>query len=207
MEGEVTVVKQVKMKKKYYLIYKPYKVLSQFTDEGTGHRTLATLFSFPKQVYPVGRLDLDSEGLLLLTNDTKINHHLLNPKQEHPRSYWVQVEGVPDQKALQKLRQGVDIRIRKKVHRTHPAKVRLLKEAPKVPDRDPPIRYRKAIPTTWIELTLTEGKNRQVRRMTAAIGFPTLRLIRSKIANLAIQDMQVGEVRELSEEEMKRYLY
>ncbi len=186
----------------YYLLYKPYKVLSQFTDEGTGNRTLATLYNFPKDVYPVGRLDLDSEGLLLLTNDKHVNHYLLNPANKHPRTYLVQVEGIPDEKALQQLRDGVDIRIRKKTHRTRPAKVRLLKEAPFVPDRDPPIRFRQHIPTSWLEITLIEGKNRQVRRMTATVDFPTLRLIRSKIINLSFHELQVGEVRALTKEEV-----
>ena len=157
--------------------HKPYGVLCQFTPDQPGQRTLAE-FGFPAGVYPVGRLDLDSEGLLLLTDEAGFNHRLLNPAAAHPRTYWAQVEGNPTPEALARLqRGGLEIQ----GHRTLPCRARLLDPAPAVPLRDPPVRFRQAIPTAWLELQLTEGKNRQVRRMTAAVGFPTLRLIRTAI--------------------------
>jgi len=149
-------------------------------------------------VYPVGRLDKDSEGLLLLTDDKKLNHRLLTPKFEHRRTYWVQVERIPTETALQQFEAGVDIRINKKTYRTKPASARLF-TPPALPERDPPIRHRETVPTAWLELTLTEGKNRQVRRMCAAIGFPVLRLIRYQIENLKLPDLQIGEVWEMKQ--------
>jgi 23S rRNA pseudouridine2457 synthase len=190
---------------RYFIINKPFQVLSQFSREGD-KATLADVYAFPKDVYPVGRLDYDSEGLLILTNDTSLNHRLLDPSHSHEREYWVQVEGEPTAEALQRLSKGVDISINGKVHHTQPAKAQLL-DNPSVPDRNPPIRYRANIPTTWISLSLTEGKNRQVRRMTAAVGFPTLRLIRHRIKKLMLQDIQPGEVRELSGTEIKALLF
>jgi len=179
----------------YFLLYKPYGVLSQFTREEPHHRTLADLYDWPPDVYPVGRLDRDSEGLLLLTNDKSLTHRLLDPAFAHPRTYWVQVEGVPDTEALDALRTGVDIRIRKKTHRTRPAEVRLLGAAPPLPERDPPVRFRKTVADRWLELTLTEGRNRQVRRMCAAVGYPVLRLVRVRIGSLALpESMRPGEV-------------
>lgn len=157
--------------------HKPYGVLCQFTPDQPGQRTLAE-FGFPPDVYPVGRLDLDSEGLLLLTDEPGFNHRLLDPVRAHPRTYHAQVEGVPTPEALGRLRRGG---LLIQGHRTRPCGATLLAESPDVPPRDPPVRFRKAIPTSWIELTLVEGKNRQVRRMTAAVGFPTLRLIRVAI--------------------------
>jgi len=180
----------------YFIIYKPYGYLSQFTKEVPEHRTLADLGGFPKDVYPVGRLDKDSEGLLLITNDKKLNHRLLNPKFQHQRTYWVQVEGIPTQEAIQKLNRGVDIKVTGKTYHTLPAKARLLPH-PGVPDRDPPVRFRKNVPTSWLEIELHEGKNRQVRKMCAAVGFPVLRLIRTKIERLGLRDMQIGDVREV----------
>lgn len=180
----------------YYLLFKPYGYLSQFTRELEGQRCLADLCpNLPKDVYPVGRLDKDSEGLLLLTNDRQLNHKLLNPNFRHPRTYWVQVEGHPNEDAIRALRQGVDIRINKKTHRTAPAKARRMEAAPALPERDPPVRFRANIPTTWIELVLTEGKNRQVRRMCAKVGHPTLRLLRHAIVDLELGDMELGELR------------
>ena len=166
-----------------YFIYKPFNMLSQFTREAPHHVTLADLaFSFPKDVYPVGRLDADSEGLLLLTSDKGLNAKLLHPKNKQPKTYWVQVEGAPVDADLVPLRRGIDIKIKKKIHRTAPAQVHLLVEIPNLPVRTPPIRVRKSIPDTWVSITITEGKNRQVRRMFAAIGFPVLRLARVGLA-------------------------
>ncbi len=182
----------------YFILYKPYGYLSQFTKEVPEHLTLADLGKkFPKDVYPIGRLDKDSEGLLIVTNDKKLNHALLNPKFQHKRTYLVQVEGVPTKEALQQLRKGVTIKVDGKPYHTHPANVRLLTEAPAVPERNPPIRYRKKIPDSWLEIELHEGKNRQVRKMCAEVGFPVLRLIRDKIEKLELKDMQVGKVQEI----------
>ncbi len=189
----------------YFIVYKPFQVLSQFSKEGD-KATLADVYTFPKDVYPVGRLDYDSEGLLILTNDTQLNHRLLDPAHGHEREYWVQVEGAPGPDALLQLSKGVDISINGKTHRTRPAKAQLLTN-PVVHDRNPPIRYRANIPAIWISLSLKEGKNRQVRRMTAKVGFPTLRLIRYRMERLTLQDMKPGEVRELSEAEIKALLF
>jgi 23S rRNA pseudouridine2457 synthase len=172
-------------------------VLSQFTREAPHHRTLADLFAFPEDVYPVGRLDHDSEGLLLLTNDKRVNQQLLHPQRSHQKEYWVQVEGVPTDKALATLRKGVTIRIKKREYQTLPCRVEAFPEPPTLPERDPPIRYRKNVPDSWLSLQLTEGKNRQVRRMCAAVGFPVLRLVRYRIENLTIGNLQPGEVVEL----------
>lgn len=183
----------------YYSIYKPFGVLSQFTRELAHHRVLGDLYDFPKDVYPVGRLDQDSEGLLLLTSNRGLTEALLNPRKAHRRTYWVQVDGAINTEAIQALQSGVDIRIKKKTHRTAPAHAQLLDPPPALPERDPPIRFRKNVPTSWLELSLTEGKNRQVRRMCAAVGFPVLRLVRSSIENLNLGAMQVGEVKEWQE--------
>lgn len=188
---------------KYFILYKPYGVLSQFTQEVEGQRVLGELYDFPKDVYAVGRLDRDSEGLLLLTNDNKLNHRLLNPSFKHERTYWVQVEGQITAEAIRDLRGGVDIRINKKIHHTLPAKAKEIAE-PSLPDRDPPIRFRQNIPTSWVEIKLVEGKNRQVRRMCAKVGFPVLRLVRAAIKKIELRDMQVGEVKELSTTMVKR---
>jgi 23S rRNA pseudouridine2457 synthase len=195
---------------RYLLFYKPYDVLSQFTDEQSDpsdaltlpqRRTLKDYVPVPN-VYPVGRLDRDSEGLLLLTSNGRVQHRLSDPKFQHPRTYWVQVERIPDPAALQQLRQGVVIQN----YRTRPAKVRLLEAEPILPPRDPPIRYRKSVPTAWIEITLTEGRNRQVRRMTAAVGFPTLRLVRVAIAHLQLEGLEPGQWRDLTPAELKPLL-
>ncbi len=182
---------------------KPYGVLSQFTKEQESHRTLAE-FGFPKDVYPIGRLDSDSEGLLLLSDDGRWNEKLLHPKHAHQRTYHAQAEGFATDDVLEKLRCGVKL----PDFTTLPCKARLLVPAPDHPPRVPPIRVRKTVPDCWIELTLVEGKNRQVRRMTAAVGFPTLRLIRVAIGDLTLHDLglKAGEWRVLNEEETKRVL-
>jgi 23S rRNA pseudouridine2457 synthase len=190
----------------YCIIYKPFNVLSQFTSQ-EGKQTLKDYFDVPKDVYPVGRLDYDSEGLLILTNDKKLNHALLNPAHEHIREYWVQVDGAITQKAINELQQGVIISVDGKKHTTKKCFVALFDEAPSVPERNPPIRFRKNIPTSWIKLTLTEGKNRQVRKMTAAVGFPTLRLIRHSIEKLTIEGLMPGEMRLLQKKEIYRLLF
>ena len=185
--------------RQYILFYKPYGVLCQFTDDSESPRpTLKEYIEIP-EVYSVGRLDFDSEGLLLLTNDGQLKHRLIDPQFAHSRTYWVQVEGIPTEDALQQLCQGVNIQ----GYRTKPALGRLLDTEPNLPPRQPPIRTRANVPTAWIELILTEGKNRQVRKMTAAVGFPTLRLVRVAIAHLRLENLSVGEWRELTEPELQ----
>jgi 23S rRNA pseudouridine2457 synthase len=184
--------------KKYFIINKPYGVLSQFADK-ENRLTLSSLYNFPKDVYPVGRLDLDSEGLLIITNDKMLTDFLLNSKYKHEREYFVQVEGIPAESDLQKLRDGIIL----KDGLTLPAKVKIIDE-PDFQPRVPPIRERKNIPTSWLSLTLIEGRNRQVRRMTAAIGYPTLRLVRVRIKNLFLGSLGVGVVRELTESEIEK---
>lgn len=174
--------------------FKPYGVLTQFTPDQPGQKTLAD-FGFPPQVYPLGRLDLDSEGLLLLSEEAGLNTRLLDPSAAHPRTYLAEVEGIPSPESLSALRKGG---LELKGYRTLPCHATLLNAAPILPPRLPPVRVRKSIPTSWLELTLTEGKNRQVRRMTAAVGFPTLRLVRISIGGLSISDLQPGEWRELT---------
>ena len=172
---------------------KPYGVLSQFTSDGSPNRPLAE-FGFPKGVYAIGRLDADSEGLLLLSDEPELNERLLHPRQEHEREYWVQVERLPNETSLQKLSRGVMIQGR----RTLPCRARMLEPEPEIPPRVPPIRMRKTVPTCWLSLKLIEGRNRQVRRMTAAIGHPTLRLIRVRIGNFELGSLPPGEWRELN---------
>jgi 23S rRNA pseudouridine2457 synthase len=160
---------------------KPYGVLSQFTPEpGSKWRTLAG-FGLPPDVYPVGRLDADSEGLILLTDETGLNSRLLDPGHGHRREYWVQVEGIPSDEALRQLASGVTVG----GHRTRPAVVARI-DGSALPPRDPPVRFRQSVPDTWISIELAEGKNRQVRRMTAAVGHPTLRLLRVRIGELRL---------------------
>ncbi|CAG5005747.1 Ribosomal large subunit pseudouridine synthase E [Dyadobacter sp. CECT 9275] len=167
-------------------------MLSQFSREGE-HATLADLnFTFPKDVYPVGRLDADSEGLLLLTNDNRLKTRLLDPKNKHPRTYYVQVEGNVNNEACEKLRAGVEISVDGKKYKTLPAVTNTI-EVPELPERNPPVRFRKSIPTSWLALSLYEGKNRQVRRMTAAVGFPTLRLVRYAIGKVSLADFEAIE--------------
>lgn len=178
----------------YFVLHKPYGVLSQFTKEAPGQLTLSDLYSFPKEVYPVGRLDRDSEGLLIITDDKNLTTKLLHPKQRHPRIYWAQVEGMPTEQAILQLRNGVAIKVENKSYLTLPAKVSLMVNQPDIIERDPPIRFRKSIPTQWLELELMEGKNRQVRKMCAAVGFPVLRLLRVSIENLQLVKFEPGRV-------------
>jgi 23S rRNA pseudouridine2457 synthase len=186
------------MDKKYYLLNKPFNVISQFTKENAEDITLADLnFNFPKDVYSVGRLDKDSEGLLVLTNDNVLKTKLLEPKNEHRKTYLIQVEGIPTPEAVAQLEKGVTIRIDKKDYATLPCKIKVLPEEFTVAPRNPPIRERQNIPTVWLEISLTEGKNRQVRRMCAVVGFPVLRLIRIRIGNVVLHDLAIGEVREV----------
>ena len=186
----------------YIIFHKPFGVLSQFTQESPQHITLKQYIDVP-DVYPVGRLDWDSEGLMLLTNDGQFQHRLAHPRFGHQRTYWAQVERIPTLDAINQLQTGVKIQD----YRTAPAQVRLLLEEPSVTQRIPPIRFRKSVPTAWLEMTLTEGKNRQVRRMTAAVGFPTLRLIRVSIANIQLHGLAPGQWRELTPAELTSLNY
>lgn len=177
---------------------KPYGVLSQFTSDGSPNRALAE-FGFPKNVYAIGRLDADSEGLLLLSDEAQWNDRLLNPRHAHEREYWAQVEKIPVRESLDKLQHGLMIQ----GHKTLPCRAWLLEPQPEIPPRMPPIRFRKSVPDCWIGLELVEGKNRQVRRMTAAIGHPTLRLMRVRIGNFWLGDLEPGKWKQLSPEEIK----
>lgn len=192
----------------YILFHKPYGILCQFTDKSSGknHPTLKDYISLPL-IYPVGRLDLNSEGLLLLTDNGQVQHKVSHRKFKHLRTYWVQVERIPDSEALNRLSQGVKL----KNYFTRQAQVKLMTEEPLLPPRDPPIRYRKNIPTCWLEIKLTEGRNHQVRKMTAAIGFPTLRLVRScitigkgkNIQELSLKGLKPGKWRYLTLQEQE----
>lgn len=178
--------------------HKPYGVLCQFTPDLPGQRTLAD-FGFPAGVYPVGRLDMDSEGLLLLCDEPGFNNRLLDPKTAHPRTYFAQVEGVPTVEAVATLQRGG---VLIQGYRTRPCRAQVLEEEPNFAPRDPPVRFRKEIPTSWLELELTEGKNRQVRRMTAAVGFPTLRLVRVRMGKLSGESVKQGTWVELGTAEI-----
>lgn len=181
-------------------------VLSQFTS-GLGKQTLADYFKLPKDIYPVGRLDEDSEGLLILTNDEKLNQRLLNPIFEHKREYLVQVDGAVTQQAITQLQQGVTINVNGKLYITKPCKVFRFTETDLLPQRNPPVRFRKEIPAPWLKIILTEGKNRQVRKMTAKVGFPALRLIRTRIENIDLGNLQPGEMKELPEKLIYKKLF
>jgi pseudouridine synthase len=180
---------------RYIALFKPYDVLTQFTDAG-GRSTLKDFISIPG-VYPVGRLDRDSEGLLLLTDDGRLAHRLTDPRFGHPRTYLALVERVPDPEALEALRRGIVLRDGP----TRPAEAELLPEPPPLPDRPVPIRTRRNVPTAWLRLVLREGRNRQVRRMTAAVGFPTLRLVRVSIGPVTLDDLSPGQWRDLTPQE------
>ena len=181
--------------------HKPFGVLSQFTADGSRHGTLGD-FGFPKGVYPIGRLDAESEGLLLLSDEPDLNARLLHPANAHVRVYWAQVERVPNQSALEQLAAGVMIGGRK----TLPCRAFILDPQPIVPPRDPPIRFRKNVPDTWIALELIEGRNHQVRKMTAAVGHPTLRLMRVRIGRFELRELPPGEKRVLSPAERQLLL-
>lgn len=182
---------------RYYIIHKPYKVTSRFTST-PDQPGLNEYFKVPKDVYAVGRLDQDSEGLLLLTNDKRINNLLLNPDHQHEREYLVQVDGDITEEACSTIEKGVVITVNGKSYHTKPCRVRKCTQPDWVTERQPPVRFRKNIPTSWISITLTEGKNRQVRKMTAAAGFPTLRLIRVRIGRLTLGHLEPGAIRELN---------
>ena len=177
---------------KYFLLNKPYGVLTQFTDK-EGRKTLGDVCKFPKEVYPVGRLDMDSEGLLFLTDDKSLTDHLLNPENKNEKEYYVLVERIPTEEELDELINGVMIQGKK----TLPAKVKKITD-PGFPERVPPVRFRKNVTDCWLSIIITEGRHRQVRKMTAAIGHPTLRLVRVRMKNLLLGNLKPGETRELS---------
>jgi 23S rRNA pseudouridine2457 synthase len=179
--------------------HKPYGVLSQFTPDGSSHRTLAS-FGLPPRIYPIGRLDADSEGLLFLSDEAALNARLLRPEHAHAREYWVEVERVPTDEALRALSTGVVVQ----GEQTRPGRAWRVEPPPVVAPRDPPIRVRKSVPTCWIALEISEGRNRQVRRMTAAVGHPTLRLLRVRVGGFTLDDLEPGAWRVLSETDRKR---
>ena len=190
----------------YFIAHKPYNVLSQFS-YADGKQTLKSIFDVPSNVYPVGRLDYDSEGLLILTDDTKLNKLLLSPSFGHEREYWVQVEGEIPEQAIDELQQGVSINHNGRIYFTKKSIVKKFSSHfPEIDARNPPIRFRKNIPESWISIILTEGKNRQVRKMTARVGYPTLRLIRYRIENITLGKLKAGEMRKVSQEEMYNLL-
>jgi 23S rRNA pseudouridine2457 synthase len=189
----------IREKKDYIIFNKPYGVLCQFSDS-RGRATISKFGPFPPDVYPAGRLDADSEGLVLLTNDGWLQHHLLEPKFKHPRTYLAQVERAPSASALERLRKGVIIESRT----TFPLEVECLTDQPSLWDREVPIRFRKNVPTQWLKISLYEGRNRQIRKMTAAVGHPVLRLVRIGIATVGLHDLKPGESRRLSDEEVVR---
>lgn len=191
---------------RYFIVYKPYQTLSQFTS-ALNKKTLADYFTVPKSVYPVGRLDEDSEGLLILTNDKKLNHRLLNPAFEHEREYWVQVEGEISGNAVMQIQQGLQLNIKSEMKEMKPGIVTMFDEPPEVAKRTPPVRYRANIATSWMKIILKEGKNRQVRKMTAKVGFPTLRLIRYRIEDIELKAMQPATMIELSQKSIYKKLF
>ena len=179
--------------------------MSQFSAV-EGKKVLSDVFKLPKDVYPLGRLDSDSEGLLIISNDKQLNYRLLNPVHQHERTYLAQVEGLINEEALETLRAGVTVSIDGKPYSTQPCKAEEIPEPTHLPERNPPIRFRASIPTSWVKLTLTEGKNHQVRKMTASVGFPTLRLVRTAIVNLQIGAMKPGEVITMDKVELYKKL-
>lgn len=191
---------------RYFVIYKPYQTLSQFSAE-PGKKTLKDWFSVPKDVYPVGRLDYDSEGLLLLTNDPSLNQMLLHPRNAHSRTYFAQVDGKIADQAIEHLKSGVVIQVNGKPHNCKAANAYILDHEPILPERNPPIRFRKTVPAPWISITLKEGKNRQVRKMCAAVGAPVLRLVRMEMEALTIQGWAAGQIQEFTRDQLARLLH
>ncbi|MCC6816636.1 MAG: pseudouridine synthase [Saprospiraceae bacterium] len=189
------------MSKHYYIVHKPYGYLSQFTKEQDSDLTLKDLVKVEKDVYPVGRLDKDSEGILLLTNDKRLNFRLLDPSNHIQKTYWVQIEGVISNDAIQSLTSGVVILINKKEFRTAPARLKLLLH-PNIEDRSPPIRFRNQIPTSWVQIIIHEGKNRQIRKMFSKVGYPVLRLIRMGIGKYLINEFVPGKFYKIMIEEI-----
>jgi 23S rRNA pseudouridine2457 synthase len=189
----------------YYIIYKPYKFISQFTSSHSKKKCLGEMgYTFPKDVYPVGRLDENSEGLLILTNDKKLNFKLLNPEFEHKRIYLVQLQGIITQDKIRELESGVTIALDSGPYLTRPCKAKIVAKPEKLPPRGHPIS--ESLPTSWIELTLTEGKFHQVRKMTAGVGYPCLRLIRIAIEDIRLENMQPADVRELKRDAVYKKL-
>ena len=191
---------------RYFIVYKPYQTLSQFS-AAPGKKTLGDFFIVPRDVYPVGRLDENSEGLLILTNDAKLNHRLLDPSFEHEREYWVQVEGSITQQAITQIQQGLQLNIKGKSERTKPCVAHIFNSAPQVEERKPPVRHRASISTSWIKVILKEGKNRQVRKMTAQVGFPALRLLRYRIENIELKNMKPATMIEVSKKTIYKKLF
>ena len=188
-------------KRRYFMIYKPYGMLSQFSGEQLSLKDLD--FQFSKDIYPVGRLDKDSEGLLLLTNDKEMNKKILDPDSKCPKTYLTHVDGAIENDQISVLKNGVEIKVKKALYKTLPCHAEII-DPPNLPERNPPIRYRKNIPTSWIKLIIHEGKNRQVRKMCAAVNTPVLRLVRWSIGNLTVEGMKVGEVKEISKDQINR---
>lgn len=190
------------MRHQYFALNKPFGYLSQFSDEASHPGLLKLNLGLAKDIYPIGRLDRDSEGLLLLTNDNRLKTEMISPEGAHERRYWVQVEGEPKTQDLHAFERPMELTIRKNSFTTRPSSARVLKDL-QVPERNPPIRHRLNVPTAWLEICLTEGKNRQVRKMTAHVGFPTLRLIRKGFGSLDIDqlELEAGKIQELTQEE------
>ena len=189
----------------YFIVHKPFQVLSQFSSQ-EGKQTLKDFFDVPLNVYPVGRLDYDSEGLLLLTDDKKLNDYLLNPVNSHEREYWAQVDGAITREAIEQIMAGVMININGRMHLTKKCYAEAFAAPLSVGDRNPPVRFRKSIPDSWLRLIITEGKNRQVRKMTAKVGYPTLRLIRYRIEGITLENLQPGQMKMLSHTELYNLL-
>ena len=190
----------------YYILNKPHGVICQFSPEGT-HTTLKDITDINEDIYPVGRLDTDSEGLLVLTNDKRLNHQLLTPDSKTPKTYWVQVEGIPEEDELKMLRRGVNFMAKGRKYKSSPCQAKLVEDV-QIWERNPPIRERKNIPSSWLSITISEGKNRQVRKMTAAIGYPTLRLVRVQLGALNILDQKIplGTCVEYKQQELLQLL-
>ncbi|MFZ1702919.1 MAG: pseudouridine synthase [Saprospiraceae bacterium] len=190
----------------YIVFYKPYDVLAQFTKERYEHVTLSNYLHIETDIYPVGRLDKDSEGLLILTNDKFLNQALLHPSSKKEKTYFVQVDGDIQPKDVELLSKGLNINIDGKIYHTLPCLAKKLKKEPILPERNPPIRVRKLIPTSWIMITLEEGKNRQIRRMCAKINYPVLRLVRVQMGEIKLGSLLPGQNRRLKQEEMYQLL-